>query len=140
MHLIVCLTKVNLHSSSMCLFCSHHSATELNTVERHWRVLQLFGPSFCPKRICFFRGAKSRAGNKGNVTPRDASVHPKYWLMKIFKEVMTATSSSNPLQNHRESCIGLYKIDDSLDKIDRSRLERDVFQPDRLNVFVGNLH
>ena len=116
--------------SSFCYWIKHcRKALEGTWTSRH---------SFCPKGICFFRRAKSRAGNKGYEAPPDASVHPKYWLMKIFK-VMTATSSSNPPQNHQESCISLYKIDDLLDNIDRSRLKWDVFQPDRLNIFVGNL-
>jgi len=59
--------------------------------------------------------------------------------MEIFKGVMTATSSSSPLQNHRESWIGLCDIDDLLDSIDRTGLKGDVFQPDRLNILVGNL-
>ena len=59
--------------------------------------------------------------------------------MEIFKGVMTATSSSSPLQNHREGWVGLCNIDDSLDSIDRTGLKGDMFQPDRLNVLVGNL-
>ena len=58
--------------------------------------------------------------------------------MEIFEGVMTATSSSSLLQNHREIWAGLCNIDDLLDSIDRTGLKRDVFQPDRLNVLVGN--
>ena len=58
--------------------------------------------------------------------------------MEIFKGVMTATSFSNLLQNHREAWVGLCNIDDLLDSIDRTGLKGDVFQPDRLYVLVGN--
>jgi len=59
--------------------------------------------------------------------------------MEIFKGVMPATSSSSPLQNYRESWVGLCDIDDLLDGIDRAGFKGDVFQPNRLNVLVGNL-
>jgi len=76
----------------------------------------------------------------GNVAASpDACVHLKDWLMEIFKGVMTAASSSSPLQNYRESWVGLRNIDDLLDSIDRAVLKGYVFQPDCLNVLVGNL-
>ena len=58
--------------------------------------------------------------------------------MEIFEGVMTATSSSSLLQHHREIWAGLFNIDDLLDSMDRTGLKGDVFQPDRLNVLVGN--
>ena len=59
--------------------------------------------------------------------------------MEFFKGVMTATSSTGLLQNHRESWVGLCNIDDLLDSIDRPGLKGDIFQLDHLNVLVGNL-
>ena len=69
----------------MYLLCSHHSATEKNTIERHRSVLKLLEPSSCEIRIWFFRSNRSRASNEGNVTAStDECLLLKDWVMERF--------------------------------------------------------
>lgn len=52
---------------------------------------------------------------------------------------MPTAATTGPLQNDRESRIGLCDVDDLLDSVERAGLESDVLEAKRLDVFVGDL-
>ncbi|KAH3662367.1 hypothetical protein OGAPHI_005619 [Ogataea philodendri] len=121
------------------LLGNHNSGTEQNTIERHWWVVELGGPSTSQVWISVLSRTESRTCNKNDVwISSDLGVHLQDWLMEVLERVVTTTSSTSPLHNNREVRVGLSNVDTLADGVNRTWLQSQVGQAQSLNVFGSN--
>src|SRR3569833_2782489 len=126
--------------AGVCFLDHHHPATEQASVEGHRRVSVLLRPLSRDIWVRVLGASETAAGDEDDVLgPADATVHLQDGLVEILERVMATAAAAGPLQDHGERGVRLGNVDNSLDRIHRAGLERDVLQAERLDVLLGHL-